>query len=136
MLLPVFAFGLLLMAAPASAIPICPSATMADYLAFGSTGCNIKNLTFLNFSYSGAFAVGFGPPTFFAGPPSEVSVQPRSNPSLGAGGAALGFSLLHPLPGGPFLGGTYWGFVTIGFEVFAVPGRASSGTTYQLSSGL
>ncbi len=112
---------LLLMAAPASAIPICPSGTMADYLAFGSTGCNLNNLTFLNFSYSGFFSEGLsmgGVP----GPPSEVSVQPRSNPSLGAGGAALGFSLLKPLPGGPFLGGTYWGGVSIGFEVFARTG--------------
>jgi len=34
-LLPVLTIVLLLMAAPASAIPICPSGTMADYIGFG-----------------------------------------------------------------------------------------------------
>jgi hypothetical protein len=37
-LLLVLTIVLLLMAAPVAAIPICPTATMADYLALGSTG--------------------------------------------------------------------------------------------------
>jgi hypothetical protein len=98
---------------------------MADYLAFGSTGCSIKNLTFLNFSYSGVFKVGLdneGGGTFFPGPPSEVSVQPRSNPNLGAGGAALAFAVPpSPPSAGPFKV-LHWGFVDIGFEVFARTG--------------
>jgi hypothetical protein len=112
---------LLLMAVPASAIPICPSTTMADYIAFGSTGCNIKNLTFLNFSYSatfrndGSFVGNLPPLEGLPAPPSAISVQPRSNPSLGSGGAALSFS---PSPHSEF----YWGFVNVGFEVFARTG--------------
>jgi hypothetical protein len=52
-LLPVFTIVLLLMAAPASAIPICPAATMADYLGFGATGCNLSGVTISGFTYLG-----------------------------------------------------------------------------------
>jgi hypothetical protein len=122
---------LLLMAAPASAIPICSAGTMADYIAFGSTGCNVKNLTFLNFSYSGSFKIFLNEERLPA-PPSEVAVQPRTNPSLGAGGAALGFSLLRPPPS-LFI---YWGDVTVGFEVFSrtAPGIVGNRLSADLQS--
>ena len=84
-LLPVFTIVLLLMAAPASAIPICPSATMADYIGFGSAGCQFNSPTFSNFSWSEFNLVHKG---IFTPPvpslPSGVSVQPLNKPaSLG-----------------------------------------------------
>jgi hypothetical protein len=36
--LPVLTIMLLLIAAPASAIPICPSGPMPDYIGFGTVG--------------------------------------------------------------------------------------------------
>jgi hypothetical protein len=130
-LLPVLTLMLLLMAVPAAAIPICPSGTMADYIAFGSTGCNLNNLTFLNFSYSGgvrAFSGEsqdfFGSPVFPSPPPSAISVLPRSNlANLGSGGAALAFSPPH------LQFGSYWGGVNVSFEVFARTGPGIVGDT-------
>jgi hypothetical protein len=120
-LLPVFTLVLLLVAAPASAIPICPAGTMADYLAFGTAGCQFNSLTFSDFSYSnpGGVLLGlFGPRIFPPPPPSEISVQPRSNPArLGSGGAALWFAPPPP-PLPVFEGnGPYWDTVSIGFNV-------------------
>jgi hypothetical protein len=121
---PVLTLMLLLMAAPASAIPICPSGTMADYLGFGSAGCQFNSLTFSDFSYSGGVRIFIsGNPLDFFGtrilpppPPSAISVLPLSNPAdLGSGGAAL---QIAPEP--RFLG-AYWEFVSIGFDV-AGPG--------------
>jgi PEP-CTERM motif len=110
-LLAMLTLGLLMMPASASAIPICPAATMADYIAFGAAGCQFNSLTFSNFSY-GEFSL-FGDGLFFSAPapPSLVSVQPRSDPaSLGSGGAAL-----------TFLGSQQWFRVSLGFDV-AGPG--------------
>ncbi len=126
---------LLLMAVPATAIPICPAGTMADYLGFGSAGCQFNSLTFSDFSYSGSvriFISGGIPLDFFGTrivpppPPSAISVLPLSNPaSFGSGGAAL---RLAPEP--RFLG-AYWEFVSIGFDV-AGPGIVRN----ELSAGL
>jgi hypothetical protein len=115
-LLPVLMVVLILMAAPASAIPTCPSGTMADYLGFGAAGCQFNSLIFSNFSYSdsGVRLSTFGDLVF--PPPSGISVAPRSDPtSLGSGGAALH---LTPFPVFPEL---YWEAVFIGFDV-AGPG--------------
>jgi hypothetical protein len=116
----VLTIGLLLMAAPASAIPICPAGSMADYIAFGAAGCQLNSLTFSNFSYSEyntRSGFDFFPaflPFSVPAPPSEVSVQPRSDPaSLGSGGAGLAFSSLPPF--------SRWGHVDLAFDV-AGPG--------------
>jgi hypothetical protein len=104
---------LLLMAAPASAIPICPAGSMADYIGFGATGCQFNSLTFSNFSYSGiAVDTGLGGFVSSVPPPSAVPVHPRSDPaSLGSGGAGLTF----------FSPGFFWGNVGLAFDV-AGPG--------------
>ena len=101
---------------PASAIPSCPSGTMADYIGFGAAGCQFNSLTFSNFSYSGSANDLFGPSNLPA-PPSAIAVQPRSDPgSLGSGGAGLEFTS-PPTPPGFFR--VYWGNVAIGFDVTA-----------------
>jgi hypothetical protein len=122
-LLPVLTIVLLLMVAPASAIPICPPGTMADYLSFGSVGCQFNTLTFSNFSYSG-IAKDFTGPNILPAPPSVITVEPFTAPgSLGAGGAGLEFTS-PPSPTSPPLspGGfhlVHWGSVSIGFDVAA-----------------
>ena len=108
----------------ANAIPICPSGTMADYLGFGSAGCQFNSLTFSDFSYSGSVRIfpGGNPLDFFGTrivpppPPSAISVRALGDAAnLGSGGAAL---QMAPEP--RFLG-AYWEFVSIGFDV-AGPG--------------
>jgi hypothetical protein len=118
-LLPVLTIVLLLMAAPAAAIPICPSASMAEYVGFASQGCQFNGFRFSNFEYShpeGVILGIFGPRIFPS--LSAISVQPRTSPTtLGSAGVALRFSP----PKTPFLGfgGVYWDTVNIGFNVFA-----------------
>jgi hypothetical protein len=38
---------------PSAAIPICPSATLEDYVGLGSDGCQAGKITFSSFSYDG-----------------------------------------------------------------------------------
>ena len=121
--LPVLALVLLLMAAPASAIPTCPAGTMADYLGFRSPGCQFNTLTFSNFSYSG-IAKDFTGPTNLPAPPSVIMVEPFTAPgSLGSGGAGFEFTSppSPPSPPGEFHL-VHWGSVSIGFDVAAPAG--------------
>lgn len=106
-LLPVLTLVLLLMAAPAHAIP-CPSGSLADYIALGSDGCNFMGdsprgpvglgLSVSNFSYHGTPATA-----------SEVSVVPSTH------GAAFSHRLTFSASPG-------WTFFEIGFDA----GRGSS----------
>jgi len=82
--------------AHADAIPSCPSGTMADYLAFGATGCQFDGAIFSNFSYVDTLVTGL------SAPPGEVSVEPSSI----FGDVGLVFS-----PRGA------WSLVNIDFEV-------------------
>lgn len=117
-LLPVLTIVLLMMAAPASAIPVCPTASMAEYVGFGLQGCQFHNFTFSNFQYShpnGVRVTLFGPRTFPS--LSEITVQPRTDPTtVGSGGAALRFAPPKTPPLGTF---SFWDTVNIGFSVFA-----------------
>ena len=92
----------------ASAIPICPAASMAEYLGFASQGCQFNSLTFSNFEYSHPAGIRlniFGPTVFPS--LSDILVTPQTNPSLGSGGAALAIA---PRQG-------FWNFVNVGFTV-------------------
>src|SRR5438445_9570721 len=83
--------------AHATALPSCPSGTMADYLAFGATGCQSDGLIFSNFSYSDSLITGL------SAPPGDVSVEPSSI----FGDVGLVFSpRFNP-----------WSRVSVGFEV-------------------
>jgi hypothetical protein len=118
-LLPALTTLVLLMAAPVSAIPICPAASMAEYAGFAGQGCQFHGFTFSNFEYShpGGVILGvFGPRVFPS--LSAILVHPRTNPAtLGSGGVALRFSPpTTPIVG---FGLPYWDTVNIGFTVFA-----------------
>jgi len=69
--------------AHADAIPSCPSGTMADYLAFGATGCQSDGAIFSNFSYSDTLVTGLPAPA------GDVSVAPIFG---GVGLVGLSFS--------------------------------------------
>jgi hypothetical protein len=65
------------------AIPACPSGTMADYLGFGPTGCQLGALTFSDFSYNQAVL-----------PASRALVQP----SVLGNNQGFTFSAIPPDP--------------------------------------
>jgi hypothetical protein len=55
--------------------PICPTGTMADYLALGAVGCQIDDKLFYNFDYTGTGSGGA-----VAIPPEGVAVTPILTP--------------------------------------------------------
>jgi hypothetical protein len=55
-----------------AAVPVCPQATLATYIAMGTTGCAFENAVFANFSYAGSA----GSPTA-----NQITVIPVSSVS-------------------------------------------------------
>jgi hypothetical protein len=87
---------LLAVATPATAIPTCPAGSMADYIGFGATGCQVNRLTFSNFAYQVTpVSQGYNSGTVLDPPASGIAVTPRAQTS----GASLHFRPMPLVPG-------------------------------------